>query len=213
MLYGVEAVYEGGQTLSNSFTLKGSPFPVQVPQTLDEIQAWAADARIDYLLADEHRTRLGAELILASGDDDRTSTSSTFNGNRPNTHDHAFNAFGLLNTGLAFAPSVSNIIALRLGGSSFPLDFCASAKRMQLGTDLFLFAKLNRDGGIDEPSTDSRYLGWEPDVYLNWQVTSDVTFAARYGVFMPHADSFPADSPPGNGVCRQFLFLNVTYSF
>ena len=38
---------------------------------------------------------------------------------------------------------------------------------------------------IDEVTSDDRYLGWEPDVYINWQVTSDVTFAFRYGVFFP----------------------------
>ncbi len=27
------------------------------------------------------------------------------------------------------------------------------------------------------------YLGWEPDFYLNWQMTSDFTFVVRYGLF------------------------------
>jgi hypothetical protein len=208
LLYGVEAAYEGGRSISNSFTLEGTPTPIQVDQTHDPIEAWAADARLDYLFADAHHTHLSAEVILASGDPDRTNTTNTFAGNRPNTNDHSFNAFGLINTGLAFAPTVSNIMALRLGGSTFPLDFNQSVKRMQLGTDFFVYAKMNRQGGIDEPSDPgARYLGWEPDVYMNWQITSDVTLAARYGVFFPDSSALAADQ------ARQFLFLSVTYSF
>ncbi len=207
LLYGVEAAYEGGRSLSNSFTLVGSPLPVQIEQVHDTIQAWATDARLDYLLADPHHTRLSTELIVASGDPDRSNSSSTYGGNRPHTNDHAFNAFGLLNTGLAFAPDVSNIIAWRVGASTFPFDFGPSSKRVQLGTDVFAFSKYNREGGIDEPSDTARFLGWEPDAYLNWQVTSDVIFAARYGVFFPDPSSLPTDK------ARQFLFLNVTYSF
>src|SRR5205823_8868133 len=98
----------------------------------DQIQAWAVDGRLDYLLPDERRTRLSAELILASGDDDRGTTSNTFGGNKPNTNDRAFNAFGLLNTGLAFAPAVSNLLAVRLGGSTFPLPDMGPLRRLQV---------------------------------------------------------------------------------
>ncbi len=129
-LRGWEAAYEGGRSLSNSFTLQDTSIPAPIPQVHDEIEAWAADARVDYLLADQHHTRLSAEVILASGDDDRTNTTNTFGGNRAGTKDNAFNAFGLLNTGLAFAPNVSNMLALRIGGSSFPLDFNACTQRL-----------------------------------------------------------------------------------
>src|SRR5437016_4518292 len=106
---------------SYSFRAAGGPFIQPIDQTEDQIQAWAADARLDYLFPDLRRTRLSAEVILASGDDDRGNTSNTFNGNKPGTNDRAFNAFGLLNTGLAFAPAVSNLLAFRVGGSTFPL--------------------------------------------------------------------------------------------
>ncbi|HEX3357731.1 MAG TPA: hypothetical protein VHS31_12240 [Tepidisphaeraceae bacterium] len=207
LLYGLEAVYEGGRSISNSFTTEGGTLPTQIDQTHDVIEAWAGDFRLDYLLADLHRTRLGAEVILASGDNDRTNTTTTFAGNKPGTKDNAFNGFGLLNTGLAFAPTVSNMLAFRIGGSTFPLDFSPSARRVQFGTDIFLFNKLDRDAAIDEVSTTGRFLGWEPDVYMNWQITSDVTFAARYGIFFPDSSTLVTDQ------ARQFLFVNVTYSF
>ena len=77
LLYGLEAAYEGGRSISNSFTTEGGTLPTQIPQTHDTIEAWAADARLDYLLADPHHSRLGTELILASGDHDRTNTTTT----------------------------------------------------------------------------------------------------------------------------------------
>jgi hypothetical protein len=209
ILYGVEAVYEGGTNLSNSFTSGGGPFITPIPQTEDDIRAWALDARLDYLTADErHRTRFSGEAILASGDDDRGNTSNTFGGNAPNTADRAFNAFGLLNTGLAFAPQVSNMLAFRVGASTFPLPDMGPLRRLQIGTDIFIYNKLDTDAPIDEPSADERYLGWEPDFYLNWQATSDVTFVLRYGVFFPNPDAFAGDD-----TARQYIYAGVTYAF
>src|SRR6185295_17936409 len=60
LLYGIEAVYEGGTNLSNSFIVSG-PVLTQIPQTEDDIRAWAADARLDYLLLDHRHSRLSAE--------------------------------------------------------------------------------------------------------------------------------------------------------
>jgi hypothetical protein len=208
-LYATEAVYEGGRSISNSYVLDetGRLIPVPGGQVHDDIQAWAADFRMDYLVSDERRTRFSGEVILASGDHDRTNTSETFGGNKPGTKDHAFNGFGLLNAGLAFGPTVSNMAALRVGASTFPFLGSPTFKRMQLGADVFVFNKMLTDAPIDEPTFDHRYLGWEPDFYLNWQITSDVTFAARYGVFFPNSDAILKDD------ARQFVFLSVTYSF
>jgi hypothetical protein len=148
-------------------------------------------------------------VILASGDDDRGNTSNTFAGNTPDTDDNAFNAFGLLNTGLAFAPQVSNMLAFRVGGSTFPLPDLGPLRRLQIGTDLFLYNKLDSDAPIDEPTTgNERFLGWEPDFYINWQATSDVTFVFRYGVFFPNADAFNGDD-----TARQYIYGGMTYAF
>ncbi len=204
MLYGVEFAYEGGKTLSNSFnpdTL--SP----IPQQRDQIQAAAADAKLDYLFADTRKSRLSFETIAASGDTDRIHTTNTFGGNAPGTRDHAFNAWGLLNTGLAFSPNVSNLLSFRVGGSMFPFPSSSMFKRFQAGTDVLAFFKFRDNAPIDETTTDDRYLGWEPDVYINWQVTSDVTFAFRYGVFFP-GTAIVADEHP-----RNFFYMGVTFAF
>jgi hypothetical protein len=206
LLYSTEFVYEGGHSLSNSFTI-GGPFISPVEQSRDEIQAFAGDVRLDYLVGDRRNTRFSGEMIFASGDDDRLSSSDTFGGNKPGTKDRAFNAFGLLNTGLSFAPSVSNLLAFRLGVATIPLPDLGPMRRMQVGSDFFLFEKFEPDAPIDEPSGSGKYLGWEPDVYLNWQLTSDLTLAVRYGVFFPNADVLPSDES------RQFIFVGLTYAF
>jgi hypothetical protein len=216
LLYGVEVTLEGGWGLSNSFALTPIPNPVpgaedvriptQTEQKQDAIRAMAADVRLDYLLQDPRRTRLSAEFIYASGDTDRFQTSNTLGGNRRGSDDHAFNAFGSLNTGLAFAPAVSNLIAVRAGASTFPFVTGDPWSRLQIGTDLFVFAKARSDAPIDEPTDDRHYLGFEPDFFMNWQITNDVTIAVRYGVF------FPGAAIPDNDA-RQFLFLGVTYAF
>ena len=206
LLYGVEVVYEGGTNLSNSFVVSG-PVLTQIPQTEDDIRAWAADARLDYLLLDHRRSRLSAEVIIASGDDDRLQTSSTFGGNAPNTTDGAFNGFGLLNTGLAFAPAVSNVLIVRVGGLTFPMPDNSAFQQLQVGVDLFMYNKLDSNAPIDEPTFDKSYLGFEPDLFINWQITSDVTIALRYGIFFPGSAIVSDDDP------RQFIGAGVTYAF
>jgi hypothetical protein len=206
LLYGVEVVYEGGSGLSNSFTTASGTIE-PIPQTDEDISAWAADVRLDYVFTDARRTRINAELIAASGDDDRLHTSNTFAGNTSGTDDNAFNAFGLLNTGLAFAPNVSNLLALRVGASTFPIPDQRIFRRLQVGTDIFIFNKMERDAPIDEPTLEGRYLGWEPDVFINWQITSDVTLALRYGIFFPSSDTVISDDS------RQFFFAGLTFAF
>ena len=69
-----------------------------------------------------------------------------------------------------------------------------------------MFDKLKRGGAIDEPTEDRRYLGWEPDVFVNWQVTDDVTLVMRYGLYFP-GSAIPKDDT------RQFFYAGVTYAF
>jgi hypothetical protein len=200
--YGAEAVYEGGTTLSNSYTLPLA----QVTQTPDNIQAFAGDFRLDYLLNDTRRTRVGAELIFASGDDYRTHTTNTFGGPAPNTRDAAFNAFGQVQNGLAFSPNISNLFIYRLGVSTFPLAQVSAFKQLQTGMDLFLFHKFSRFAPLDEGSNNQGYVGFEPDLFLNWQIKSDITLAMRYGAF------FPGEALSSNRI-RQFFYTGVTFAF
>lgn len=204
VVYALEFAYEGGRGLSNSF----DPATLtSVKQTKEDVQAAALDFRLDYLLSDPRKTRLTFESILATGDTDRIQASNTFGGNRSGTNDHSFNAFGLLNTGLAFSPSVSNLISLRAGASTFPIPSSNMFRRLQVGTDVFVFAKFREDAAVEETTSSDRFLGWEPDVYVNWQIASDVTFALRYGVFFPGAAIVSDDHP------RNFFYAGLTFAF
>ena len=69
-------------------------------------------------------------------------------------------------------------------------------------------AKTQQDAQFDEPTyLDQRYLGWEPDFFMNWQITNDVTFAVRYGIF------YPGHALVNDEKNRQFFFAGVTYAF
>lgn len=206
-LYGVELTAETGSTLSNSFDV-GPTGLTPIPQTDDHIEAAAADLQLDYLLPDTHKTRLSAEGILATGDPDRLTTSDTFGGNRTGTKDHAFNSFGLLNTGFVFAAVPSNLLVLRVGATTFPFPDTSLIQHLQVGVDGFVFSKMQKDAPIDESTgEDSRYLGCEPDIFVNWQITEDVTIALRYGIF------FPGSAISGDNSTRQGFFASVAYAF
>jgi Alginate export len=211
LLYGVEAVYEGGHTLSSSFVLDETTDPetkVRKAQTNDRIEAFAMDAKLDYVIPDAHATRFSGEMLLASGDDARiSSTNTTYGGAAPHSVDRAFNALGLPDVGVAFAPVVSNLLMFRAGVSTFPFTECKPLRKMQLGSEFYAFAKFDRNAPTDEPTTNSLWLGIEPDVYMNWQITSDVAWTARYGVFIP------GDATENDGKMRQFIYTGVTISY
>jgi hypothetical protein len=196
-----------GNDLSDSSTVSGFSL-VQVAQTRDNIRAYAGDLKIDYVPQDVQNSRISIEGIAASGDSDRGLTNTTFNGNAPNTPDQAFNGFGLLSTGLAFAAPVSNLFVIRVGGSTFPFPNSPGFRKLQVGTDIYSFNKENATAPIDEFTNPGvSHLGWEPDFYLNWEMASDITLTLRYGVFMPNTYAFPSDK------ARQFLYAGTTIAF
>lgn len=205
-LYSVEAAYEGGKTQSTSFVILGDSL-VPTPQTEDDISAWAVDGRIDYLHHDPNHTRGVAEVILASGDSDRGHSTNAFNGNASGTTDRGFNAFGLLYTGLAFTPNVSNLCLVRLGASTFPMPGNPWLEKLQVGGNLFIYNKLNADAPIDESTGSRHFLGVGADFFANWQLTSDVSISMRYGVF------FPGQAIQTDHDTRHFFFTGVTYAF
>jgi hypothetical protein len=210
LIYGAEATMEGGNDLSNSYVVNhGAVVPVD--QRHDDIAAFAADGRLNYLFADPHNSRASLEVIMASGDHDRVSTNDTFGGPKVGTTDQAFNGFGLLNTGLAFSPDISNVVITRLGFSTQPLNNVALFRKLEIGTDVFLYDKYLERAPIDEQSHSGRFLGFEPDVYANWQITSDLTFVMRYGCFFPGND-VGADVI-GSNRTRQLFFTGVTLAF
>jgi hypothetical protein len=207
LAYGAEVVCEFGSGLSRNpdSTLDGSHTDGLAGQSRESVRAFAANLQLDYLLPDEGHSRLSGNLIFATGDEDRINSTNTIAGNEATTDDRAFNGFGLLNTGLAFNPDASNLLCLRCGASTFPFRGQGLLGQLQTGFDFYAYFKPST-GGVDEPSTDSSYLGVEPDIYINWQITSDLTLALRYGVF------FPGEGLRENDDERHAVYVSLTFA-
>ncbi len=198
MLYEAEFVYEFGESQSD---------PLRGAQTGEDIGAFAARGQATWLFADANNSRAEFEAIFASGDRDRLVTSDTVGGNLSGTDDHSFNSMGFVNTGLAFAPSLSNLMSYRLGASTFPFPEVDYLEQFQIGADGFMLFKLDPKAPIDEPTSRDYFLGFEMDYYLNYRVTSDLAFSVRYGVF------FPSAAVETEKDTRHFVFLGMTLSF
>lgn len=174
-----------------------------------DIRAWAFVNELEYLFPGPNRARASVEYLFGSGDPDRTfSPTGTLGNSRGNHEDTGFNAFGFTDTGLAFAPLYSNLHMWRAGASFYPWPEHPRLKGLELGTDWYLFYKHHRAGAVSDPTADeaSGYLGWEMDYYANWQVTSDVAWTTRLGVFFP-GDAF------SDRTTRTFLLVGLTWSF
>lgn len=198
--YQGELVSEWGKTYSETAT-----------QGKDRIRAMALDLSAEYTFPRPTRPKVMAEYLYASGDKDRRlSSTSTVGGNLIGTEDHAFNAFGFRDTGLAFAPRISNIHMVMAGASFFPLEHMALFEKMELGTKLFYYRKDNEAGPISDTTAvnNARYLGSDWDLFCNWRMTSDLAWTVRYGVFFP-GSAYDG----GDKTCRQFFYTGIVLSF
>lgn len=196
--YQAEIVGEWGKTYSRCATTGR-----------DDIRAMAMDVMLEYLFQTRTHPRVMVEYIYGSGDDDRfTSATATVGGNQAGTIDRAFNAFGFRDTGIAFAPRISNLHIYVAGASFFPLEGHPLFKKLEVGSKVFFYHKAAKSGPISDTTgvNDARCVGWEWDIFCNWRISSDVAWTIRYGAFRP-GESFDDRS------CRQFLYTGVTYSF
>ncbi len=196
--YSTEWVYESGHSYGDRRFLRRNV-----------IRAWAFDFELTYLPDVRTQPRFGVEYMFASGDSGRyASPTDTIGGNVGDFTDRSFIGFGYRDTGLAFAPRLSNIHLWRAGASFFPFEDSERFDRLELGTNWFLSWKNRRDGAVSDPTADldSGYLGWEMDYYANWAITTDLSWTVRYGAFFP-GQAF------SDQTTRTFLLTGVTWSF
>lgn len=196
--YLTEAVGEWGKTYSDGVTAGR-----------DNISAMGLDALLEYSFDAPKKPKVFVEYMFGSGDSDRTSlATSTVGGNTAGTDDHAFNAFGFRDTGVALAPAISNLHIYSAGASFYPLEKHTLFKRMECGTKGFWYQKARQQGAISDTSAtkSSDWVGFEWDVYCDWRITSDLTFTLRYGTFFPGSAYEDRD-------CREFVYTGLTYSF
>jgi hypothetical protein len=203
--YRAEVVHQRGEAYSSSLdSVTGLP----TGQAKEDIEAWAALVGGTYLFRDPADSRFDVEFIAGSGDDDRLDSSDTFGGNRTGTTDRAFNGLGYVNTGLALAPEVSNLLSLRLTLSTAPKRPGGRSEWLRYGVSGFLFAKVDKDAPINVRTQANTFVGGEIDFYVDWRITSDISASLRYGVFLP-GDAMP----DGEDDARHFIYGGVTYAF
>ena len=196
--YSMEWAFEGGRSFGNERFLHH-----------DTINAWGFDLMVEYLMPHPTRPRFVLEYMFASGDPDRIeSPTDSIGGNRKDHDDTSFVAFGFRDTSLSFAPSLSNVHIWRMGASFYPFHKIDVLKEIELGTDWFLFWKNHDSAAVSDVLADlpHGYLGWEMDWFVNWRLTSDLSWTARYGAFFP-GDAF------SDQTCRYFFLTGLTWSF
>jgi len=195
--YSAELVYQAGRSYGDGrFTGR------------DPINAMGLDLLVEYLGPGKKQPRLAIEYMFASGDADRLdSPTNAIGGNRRGT-DNSFVAFGYRDTGLSFAPLLSNVHIWRAGASCTPFPQTKALERLQVGTDWFLYCKNKARAAVSDITADrpSSYLGWEMDYFANWQLTSELAATVRYGVFFP-GKAF------SDKTTRTFLLAGLTWSF
>ena len=200
--YSTEWVLEGGHSYDDRRSIFDS-------HRRANIEAWAWDAMVEYLPRWQYRPRFTGEYLFASGDGNRHgSPTDVRGGQRRGGDDSSFSGFGYRDTGLSFGPRLSNVHIWRTGAAFSPFEKIKGLKRMEVGTDWFLYAKHHRDGAVSDPTADehSGYLGWEMDYFVDWRITSDVAWTARLGTFFP-GESFSDETT------RTFFLTGVTWSF
>ncbi len=196
--YGMEWVFEGGRSFGDRRFLHH-----------DEIDAWGFDLLLEYFMPAPTKPHFLLEYMFASGDPDRLgSPTDAIGGNRKDHDDTSFVGFGFRDTSLSFAPRLSNIHIWRAGASFFPFEKIEVIKEIELGTDWFLFTKHHDSGAVSDELADlpAGYLGWEMDYFVNWRLTSDLSWTARYGAFFP-GDAF------SDQTSRYFFLTGLTWSF
>lgn len=187
--YSAELVYESGRTYG--YPDVNDPYQyANARYHRDDISAWAWDILLEYIPPRKNQLHLSIEYIFATGDPDRVySPTNTYVGNEAWTKDLSFNGFGYRDTGLVLFPNITNIHIWRLGASTYPFDESGSEilKNLEIGTNWFLYHKHRSKAAISDTlaTVQSGYIGWEMDYFLNWRITSDFAWTARYGVFFP----------------------------
>ncbi len=201
-LYRLELIYEFGESISNTLAA--------LPQTTNDIEAYAIRFFVAYMPVCARASmglRIESEVLVGSGDDDRGASSQTAGGNLAGTNDTSFISFGYVNTGLALAPELSNLVSFRITGSAFPLRGRGIFDRMQVSLSGFVFAKYDDNAPISVPTVAGEsFIGGEVDLMLDWTLTSDLNLLVQYGIFLP-GDAM-ANSDP-----LHFFYVGFSYGF
>ncbi len=196
--YWAEGVFESGHDFGNGDFIHQ-----------DYIEAFGWDLGIQKLFDLPTRPRVSAEYMFASGDGGRRfSPTNSIGGNTGDSKDSSFVGFGLRDTGIALAPTMSNLHVWRVGGALAPLEHWQFFRDLEIGTNFFLYHKNQDRGAISDPLANefNGYVGWEMDYFINWRLSSDLAWTLRWGEFFP-------GSAYQDTSWRHFVFTGITWSF
>ena len=172
-----------------------APFRDQTMQDLVKIYANRQQA-IDNIISDMP-TRFNIEAAAAGDQDvlgevegiDRLGFSDDFYQVMLRTQAH------IVIPGRRTIEGLLSMVRSLLNDNTRPIDYRESAIKTYILTLFDLTADVQ-----------SGYLGWEIDVYANWEITHDLACTARYGVFFP-GKAF------SDRTTRTFLLVGMTWSF
>jgi hypothetical protein len=195
--YAIENIWQTGRTPANGQENDEEP-----------IRAYAFNAELDYYCPRPMKPVASLEYGYASGDGDRGRATTAALGNTAGTDDHAFQGFGYVNSGLALAARFTNLQFVRMGGRLTPVDKKTRCGRVDVGADYYFLFKADKDGPISDfrANDTSADVGQEIDLYVEWRITSDLSWTLRYARFFP--GQAYSDRDP-----RDFLFTGLNISF
>jgi len=148
-------------------------------------------------------------FAYGSGDRDRVRVTNTEDGNLKG-QDHNFLPFGVYPAGIALSPTLSNILILKVGSTFHPFVNFWRFKDLILGAEAFFYWKFAPKGGIYdiEATRTGVEVGQEFDLSFEWEIISDITLSADYGVFLP-GNAFPIETDD----LETYLTTSFTFSF
>lgn len=196
--YWAEGVFESGHSFGDGAFRKR-----------DYIEAWGWDIGVEKRWTVPTRPRVMAEYMFASGDPDRLySPTNAAGGNSGDRKDSSFVGFGFRDTGISAALLNSNLHVWKAGASLSPLERYELFRDLEIGTNWLLYCKHHSRAAISDPTADqfNGQVGWEMDYFLNWRLSSDLSWTVRWGTFFPGSAYSDRD-------CRHFIFSGVTWSF
>ena len=102
---------------------------------------------------------------------------------------------------------LSNLVSVRIGPRWRPKAREAKRSNFSLGFDFYFFAKLDSDAPVSVITVPGEsYIGFETDIIVTWQITSDLALDGRYGIFVP-GEAFLGSDP------MHFFYLGFSYGF
>ncbi len=222
--YNFEAVYQTGTNAAYINT--GSKLIVE-----DKIiHSFSINARLSYFFKHPTAPTINAEFIYGHGDKNAEFWEDTIQiRDTRYKFDHNFRAPNSPKLGYALEPKLSNLAVIIITNTVKPFGFVKNEvfSRFLIESALLIFMRpiikgavflpekdIYLKGGSDYDNPIKAYLGAEIDIFLKWQIFSDLNIELKNAVFIPngtiHKNS-DSDEPNYAPYWRFGLILSMTF--